>query len=92
MMDRCLTDIPPLATIQDAHTSACWLPRGLVGLNDETDTTRAAATTRHGSIAVLAEATISAPEAAVLDADAAIVVCVTSGLVPSARTRVRVTS
>ncbi len=56
VMDKCLTEIPPLASIESDHLSACWLPRDLVGLDAETDAVRerAAAAARHGAAAELA--------------------------------------
>jgi peptide/nickel transport system ATP-binding protein len=47
IMDRCVTDVPPLSPVLDAdggtdpnHTSACWLPDRAIGLSPETERIR----------------------------------------------------
>jgi hypothetical protein len=46
-MDRCVTDEPPLAAVNDqegfpdlGHTSACWLPHEAAGLGAEAERIR----------------------------------------------------
>jgi oligopeptide/dipeptide ABC transporter ATP-binding protein len=57
VMDRCLRQVPPLFDVGPAHGSACFLPTGLRGLGAQTDTAReqAAAESRSGAVADLAE-------------------------------------
>jgi oligopeptide/dipeptide ABC transporter ATP-binding protein len=45
VMDECITDMPELQPVggSDTHTSACWLPAKLVGLDEETEQGRIAA-------------------------------------------------
>ncbi|GAA3516008.1 ABC transporter ATP-binding protein [Actinocatenispora rupis] len=40
VMDRCLTDEPPLMDVGAAHRSACWLPATLSGLAEGTEAQR----------------------------------------------------
>ena len=59
VMDRCLTDAPPLAPAAggNGHTSACWLPEDAVGTGDEAEQLRrrTAEAGRAGAARALAE-------------------------------------
>jgi oligopeptide/dipeptide ABC transporter ATP-binding protein len=50
VMDRCRSQIPPLAEVGALHRSACWLPYGALGLDDVAEQRRkkAAAAGRSG--------------------------------------------
>jgi oligopeptide/dipeptide ABC transporter ATP-binding protein len=60
VMDRCLTDIPPLAEVSRGHTSACFLPGLLCGLTEDIVAQReAAAQAARGEVAAqMAERTV----------------------------------
>ncbi|HVB42764.1 MAG TPA: ABC transporter ATP-binding protein [Streptosporangiaceae bacterium] len=66
VMDRCLTEQPPLVPVGDAgeHRSACWLPPAAIGLDSETEDLRrqAVALGRGDRAAKVAEAIAAAPE------------------------------
>ncbi len=51
VMDRCLTDEPPLRDVgaDDDHSSACWLPPDLTGFDREVDERRWVAAEAHRS-------------------------------------------
>jgi oligopeptide/dipeptide ABC transporter ATP-binding protein len=51
VMDRCLTDEPPLLEVgaDDDHSSACWLPPDLTGFDREVDERRWVAAEAHRS-------------------------------------------
>jgi peptide/nickel transport system ATP-binding protein len=51
VMDRCLTDEPPLLDVASGndHTSACWLPDDLTGFDHEVDERRWTAAEAHRS-------------------------------------------
>jgi oligopeptide/dipeptide ABC transporter ATP-binding protein len=67
VMDRCLTEQPPLVPVGEAgaHTSACWLPVTAAGLADDAEEARRAAVgkNRHEAAAAVAEAIAESPEA-----------------------------
>ncbi len=67
VMDRCLTDTPPLTAVkgEDGHRSACWLPPSAVGLTAEAEElrTRTVGEGRHAEAAKVAEAIAASPEA-----------------------------
>jgi peptide/nickel transport system ATP-binding protein len=51
VMDRCLTDEPPLLDVggDDDHSSACWLPSDLIGFDHQVDEHRWTAAEAHRS-------------------------------------------
>jgi oligopeptide/dipeptide ABC transporter ATP-binding protein len=67
VMDRCLTDTPPLAAVKGeaGHRSACWLPPSAVGMTEEAEAlrVRAVGDGRHAEAAKVAEAIAASPEA-----------------------------
>jgi oligopeptide/dipeptide ABC transporter ATP-binding protein len=68
VMDRCLTEEPPLAAVGDAgaHRSACWLPPNAIGLAEEAEAQRrlAVAQGRHEAAIKIAAEIAERPEAA----------------------------
>jgi oligopeptide/dipeptide ABC transporter ATP-binding protein len=68
VMDRCITEAPPLVTLQSeagGHRSACWLPRAALGLDARAEESRQAAvgegrTDRARAVAEASAATIEA--------------------------------
>jgi peptide/nickel transport system ATP-binding protein len=66
VMDRCLTDGPPLRAVggSDDHRSSCWLPAPAAGVGDEAEELRreAVAAGRTGAAAAVAEAIAGSPE------------------------------
>jgi oligopeptide/dipeptide ABC transporter ATP-binding protein len=67
VMDRCLTDEPPLTAVkgESGHRSACFLPAAAVGLSEEAEDlrTRAVGEGRTTEAAKVAEAIAASPEA-----------------------------
>jgi peptide/nickel transport system ATP-binding protein len=67
VMDRCLTDQPPLVAVkgESGHRSACFLPTSAVGLSEEAEgsRTRAVGEGRTTEAAKVAEAIAASPEA-----------------------------
>ncbi len=43
VMDRCISEVPPLFDIAGGHTSACFLPTQILGLGEDVDRERASA-------------------------------------------------
>jgi hypothetical protein len=40
VMDRCLTEQPPLAPVDGEHRSSCWLPAEAIGLSAQAEKAR----------------------------------------------------
>jgi oligopeptide/dipeptide ABC transporter ATP-binding protein len=66
VMDRCLTEEPPLHSVGDQsdHASACWLPANVAGLTSEAEEARRqiVGSHRHGEAAEVAKAIADSPE------------------------------